>query len=433
MATNSPMPGADTGAATANIDSAASARFDQAVQGLSSGPGSGEPVVTGSSAEQDVIPAAPPGSEPGAPPQAAPGSEPAAAQPGVAPSGPPENVTIEVEKLDPEARAFLGRYGYNVEQALAEALRNGNLVATLTRERRMGAWTSPTPSAPQAPAMEAPLPIAQVPYEAIETQARSILDRDRFANDIVRDGMQLRNEYANLVGDAQQGIPGRIPKLSAEIAEIQSKLSVEEIQADPLKSQDLGMKLITKQGELLRLENRQSKIERDYDALNGRYRARFEEAKQHVTSKMDSAYNEYASRQAYEAEYNSAADEIIRVWPGAIDRAVAESKIPATMVPHFKAYAKLHANAYPEDIPDVEAFVRAKGKEFATMTVEAHRAMSGTYGALATGRQEAVAGQPGMQPAAAPPASNPNTLSPSDPLRDVYRRAEMKWAGLFQR
>jgi hypothetical protein len=301
------------------------------------------------------------------------------------------------------------------------------------KERRAGAWTpqAPSPYQPSGapPAAEPPLPVQHIHPELIETQARTLLDQDQTARSLLQRGMEIRNEWAELRGDAKAGVAGKIPALTHEIDRIQAQLDLPEVKEDSLKVQDLNMKLIQKQGELLRHENRAQSLKLDYNDVSARYRDRHAEATDYVRGQHQQAYDEYSSQQQEQAEFNDAADTIIRVWPGAVQRAVAEFKIGADQVPDFQTYAKLHANNAPDEIEDIEGFVRARAQEFAAISDRAHRARSAAFGQMATNRANAMVGvPPGNGQAPAPAAPNQPPTFSSDPLRDVQRNVELKWA-----
>ena len=409
-----------------------------------------EPIVQGSSAEPipDRPPSSDPGSTPGTtPPSPPPGSTPAAVgQPGTGVPQPPvvapSTLQIEVSKLDPAARKFLDHYknpdgSYSIDRVLGEALRNGNLIAELSRRGQM-----PGPVAP-------PTPPIQISPQEVEQKAFGLLDQNPALVALVTEHGAITQRLAAIApARPTMGRPAG-PERAALLDKLQAntlRLSIDEIKADPLKVQDLRQEAFELRQQLMGLDQEFANLNMQGQDISGKYQRAFENARDFVKGEL----TRVQTAQAREAEFNQTVDDnavqVVQVWPGAVERAVKESQIPPDLVENyvdpatgqgrmgFKTFAKINARAFIDEhgsIDDLEGFVREQGQAFANLIDAGHRAKSGQYSTQAIQRAAANAGNGTLVPPVAQPVAQSSPRPQSvDPLVEVQRKVNERWEEL---
>lgn len=357
--------------------------------------------------------------QPAAPPPA-PGQP---APPAAPVSAAPAPITIDPNTLDSEARAFFERKGGDVNRILADALRNDSRLAALARgeadplgQVRLGG--QPPAVAPAPPAA----PVAVDP-QALEQRVVQFYQSDPTC---VRAIQTFRANEARL-----DEIQAALDTSNQTLQRAQLLATLDEIKADPLRSQDLRREIAEGQTERLRLEQ-------EKDLLTSRNEREDAKFKQTVAAKRAEFLGEYSQqlqeqqeREAYDARVETVASDLESAWSPAVTKAMADFKIPADELNDFNEDALLAVYAELEKtgmtVADLPAFLAMRAEKYFSRMDRNHRRQSAEYAKLAHERTALGGTQNGVVVATKPT----ETEAPKD-LQSLYRQTERDLLATFQ-
>jgi len=385
-------------------------------------------------------PEAPPVAEPvtvsPAPPpvQVAPTTPESGAPTPTAPAGEPSvSLAPPVQVEDPVEKKVQEIFGTDPKRAAEAILATNNRAAAMAgklKELGLDPKTlQPLPQATVTAAQAPPAPPAPVDPKAIDAEISARLDNDPAFVSLVQTW---------ITGDAHlKEISTQKASLASEVAKINLALSIPEIQADEFKRDQYALQLSQKEQTLLRLQLDESITEAKQERLNAaasrfteKYRSEVaQDFKSEATQRQNEADLAQYQQELY-AQYSTS-------WPLAVEKAIADVKIPTELVEDFKEDAKVAALAHLQNtdspIDDVYAFVGARAKVMMDRMDKFHRMQSATYGAQAAARTAvATASTPSLIPS--PTVPNPPPTPGRPQLADAaFERALENEANLIAR
>lgn len=348
-----------------------------------------------------------------------PAPQPASATPATADSGAPTTpvaeptlqpplVTAPVVE-DPVEKKVRDIFGDDPKRAAEAILATNNRAAAMAgklKELGLDPRTlQPLPMV-QPPVQEPPAPTTLDP-RAIETETARLLDNDPAFVSLVQTWMQ---------GDSRiKEIASSKSTLTSDMQKIAFAMEIPEIKSDDYKRDQYASQLAQKEQTLLKLQLEEGIIEAKQERLNSAA-ARFSDRargvvqqhfQQEVQSRQEEADLAQFQRESY-AEYTT-------TWPLALEKAIADAKIPPELVQDFKEDAKVAALAHLQDtdtaIDNLYSFVGNRAKVMMERLDRFHRMQSATYGAQAAVRTALATGTP--PPSSSPPTAVPQPSTPA--------------------
>lgn len=242
--------------------------------------------------------------------------------------------------------------------------------------------------------------------KVVEGEVNRILDSDPVFVEYVREHLTNKREL--------DGLRQSEESLKAEIVEARAALKIPMIAQDSFHADQYQAKIQKAEDALFRLEAKRDRLESKQERLAEKADARANLAREHVRSAYQAEQAQRAEQAELQRLQSQAYAELSTSWPLALERAIRDHKIPAEFVEDFKESAKVAGLAFlqqsNEPINDVYSFIAYQGKEYMGKLDRYHRAMSATYGKLATQRTEAVTATPAVSaPAPQAPAATPQT------------------------
>jgi hypothetical protein len=198
--------------------------------------------------------------------------------------------------------------------------------------------------------------------------------------------------------------------LEREVQKISLALELPQVKADQFAADQYAQDLQNKRTALLQLKLEDNVLEAKQERLNSTA-ARFTERARTAVSQHYAAESQKQREEVELAQYQREAyAEYSTSWPLALDRAVADAKVPTELVEDFKEDAKMAALAFLQNsdrpIEDVYAFTANRAKVLMDRLDRFHRMQSASYGAQAAARSSLATVS---TPAIASPSTVPST------------------------
>jgi hypothetical protein len=362
-------------------------------------------------AEAPAVDAAPTDSaQPAAPPQAPGQPAPPAAPVSDAPAVP---TTIDLSTLTPEARAFFERKGFDANKAFADALRNDSRLAALARgeadplgQVKLGAQP-PQPTQPEPPAA----PVAVDP-QAIEQRVAQFYQSDPTCVQAVQ---AFKANQARI-----DEITTTLDSLTPDLQRARLLASLEEVKADPLRSQDLRQQIAEKETERLRLEQEKDLLLSRNEREDTRFQNAVQAKRAELFGEHQRQLQEQQEREAYEARVETVASELERAWQPALLKAMEDAKIPADEQADFNEEAMLAVYAELEKtgmtVQDLPGFLAKRAEKYFARMDRNHRRQSAVYA-----KQAHAVPALGTSQGVVAAAPTQETAEPTD-LNDLYKQ-----------
>ena len=385
--------------------------------------------------EAPPTPVTPPVTEPQPAPQA-----PAVVQPPLESGAPTPSVQVGQPSVspplavpeDPVETKVKEIFGTDPKRAAEAILATNNRAAAMAsklKELGLDPKTLLPVVSTAPPAQAPPAPPVVVDPKAVDAEITHRLDNDPAFVSLVQ---------AWITSDSHlKELSSQKASLASEVAKINMALSIPEIQADEFKRDQYASQLSQKEQALLRLQLDESITEAKQERLNAAA-SRFTEK---YRSEVAQDFRSEATQRQNEAELAQYQQDLYAQystsWPLAVEKAIADVKIPVELVEDFKEDAKVAALAHLQNteapIDDVYAFVGARAKVMMDRMDRFHRMQSATYGAQAAARTAvATASTPSSIPS--PTVLNPTPATGRPQLADAaFERALENEANLIAR
>ncbi|MGH9429715.1 MAG: hypothetical protein ACRD2L_25805, partial [Terriglobia bacterium] len=336
----------------------------------------------------------------------APTPAPAPVQP-EAPKAPEDPVETKVRQI----------FGDDPRRAAEAILATNNRAAAMaTKLREMGLDPKTLqPLAQAQPPVQAPPALLALPDpKVIVSETNRLLDNDPAFVSLVQTWVQ---------GDTRaKAIASERSLIQDEVKQLNYALKIPEIASDDYKKDQYASQLATKEQTLLKLSLEESIIEAKQERLNAAASRFTERARNAVTQHFQTE----SQARAEEAELAQYQEELYAQystsWPLAVEKAIADAKIPAELVEDFREDAKIAALAHIQNtdaaIDDLYQFVGKRAQGMMDRLDRFHRMQSATYGAQATART-AVASTPSTPV----PPSSPTQPTPFHPSLASFEKS----------
>lgn len=262
-------------------------------------------------------------------------------------------------------------------------------------------------------------PQALIPL--VEADVKAAVGRDAQCQEII-------TEYKATLAQLKD-IQAKAPNLGADLQYYQRRLAEPDL--DPITRSEIGetirgLKELSLEARTLTLQKQQ------LDAV-------FSERETAIRRAAWNHHRSAAERQAAavqasqdEQRYHN---ELLSVWPGAVQAAATKHGIPAKLIPRFDLLAQEAAVAQLSQgirVTDVPAFFDRVASDLREMMLEFHREQSAVFGHQANQLVQQSVGTPSTQVAPAPVVAESPKPRSFDPLADVQRAADRRLAELMR-
>jgi hypothetical protein len=311
-------------------------------------------------------------------------------------------------------------YGGDRDKAWAAAVRNNNRLAAIAKAHPE-LFTDGAPGDPNAPPPEIPelfqdpTPEPLVPVEEYVPDQNEVLqavnswvDEDPRCRTLMHDFAQNDSVINEKRAEQEQ--------LKQDIEYKQRLLKDPSLMPDDdLRKADIQAEVRSLRYDHGNLGHEIRGLEDDNRRMDEEFLSRRAQARDAISENMEQSYAEEAIDQEAQQVEDTTATGDQPLWRAAVDRAIANSSIPADQVSYFRATAKAEALAHlaqseEVSIDNYDTFLAPIAKREAERIDSAHRSQAAVYGAQAHVRATTPAPPSAPGTATPPPPGQPEDL-----------------------
>jgi len=324
--------------------------------------------------------------------------------------------------------------GGDANRALAEALRDNNRLAELSRTaptapaapagQPPGTVAAPaSPPAPEVPPLDAPV---ELDAKAVEDHVARLVDEDPDLAKLARQYDTAHDRILAIAGE--DGQSGKVAEISREIDRLEYRLTLpdtDEFAKDPIRQE-----IRDKRFSLQELKAERRDLQADQKDFKARYQERAGAYRQRVTSALTQQAQAERQRAARDQSITRHTEALKAEWEPAISRAATKHHIPDELLDSFRSRARTQALANLEQgitVDEIDPFMDGVALGLVTDLDTYHRAQAGIHArdALARAAQSAPTA-PAVAPTPEPAPTVPRAPSQASHLKQTYQLARQR-------